>query len=45
MDILFIAICLIMTGLLIWGLGWYYLVASSLATLCMWCIFKAAGTH
>ena len=45
MDVLFITICMVMTLLLIWVLGWYYLIASGFATLCMWGIFKIASTH
>lgn len=43
MEILFIAICTIMTGLMIWWLGWWYLAASGIATFFMMAIFKVAG--
>lgn len=43
METLFIIICTIMTGLLISSLGWYYLLASGFATLCMLAIFKVSG--
>ena len=43
MEILFIIICAVMTGLLVWGLEWYYLLASGFATLCMLAIFKVSG--
>ncbi len=40
METIFIAICCLMTGLLVWGIGWYYLLASGIATLFMVTLFK-----
>lgn len=40
MDILFAATCVLMTALLMWGLGWYYLIASGLGGLLMMALFK-----
>lgn len=43
METLFIIACMIMSGLLVWGIGWYYLLAGGLATAVMMVLFKIAS--
>lgn len=40
MEVAFITICTVMTGLLIWGLGWYVLLAGSVAAVFMHTLFR-----
>lgn len=44
MDTLFIIACLIMSGLLIWELGWLCLLAPCIGTLLMLALFRAVGS-
>lgn len=45
MENAFICACTIMTALLIWGLGWYYLLASGFATIFMLTLFKTTDPN
>lgn len=40
METIFILICGLMTGLLVWGIGWYYLLATGFATIFMITLYK-----
>jgi hypothetical protein len=43
METLFIIACMIMSGLLVWGIGWYCLLAGGIATAFMMLLFRIAS--